>query len=260
MSSSRDEIFATFGEDNKSKTVLPFNPRNPGLAPAPVFTEVDPLRQVEQNLGEVLRDLEERMPPNHPYRDADRITWAHETTHGLHSRIRNQNFAPGMPLNAVYVLYGVAILVQEPAFRLADVARAIPTDLRGQIYTQYLVRQQRSWNDRPLYVWDEWGAYTNGSLCRLDLEIAGRAETVRYMLEMAVYGSYLAMLARSDVSAEGRQRQNACAWLARRSVATYQLSAGREVAADYLKTVWAKGQEVLNFWDSLDVDYTPLQA
>ena len=58
-------------------------------ADEPRFVLIQPTYSVSGH-GAVLDDLESRMPAQHPYRDRDRITWAHETTHGLNSYIRNR--------------------------------------------------------------------------------------------------------------------------------------------------------------------------
>lgn len=242
----------------KSKTILPLDPNNPGLSPAPIFTEVDPIRSVNSNLGEVLKELEERMPRGHQYQDSDRITWAHETTHGLNSRIRNLHHKPGMPNNAFYVLHGLAIIAEEPPKTLRDVANAIPRELQGGIYRLYLVNQQRWWNDRPLYVWDEWSAYQNGSLCRMELEITDRAETITYMLEMLVYGTY-AILDTDFEGVEGSQRLSACGWLARRTMRIYHASNGRSAADQYISAIRQYGSELIDFWSNLDVDTSIFQ-
>ncbi len=158
-------------------------------------------KNVSPSLGTVLGDIESRMPPGHIYRfPDDLITWAHETTHGLNSRVRNANYKPGTTPNAFYVLEGKALLLQEPkGLLLSDVARRIPTALRGKIYKLYMIDQQSGWNDRPLYMWDEWVSYANGTAARTDLDIVPRSETVTYMWEMAVYGSYVAILASDDL-------------------------------------------------------------
>ncbi len=97
----------------------------------------------------VIADLEGHMPENHPYRDADRITWAHETTHGLHSRLR-QLFAPlGRRINAVYVLRDRALMLEEPACTLRFISENIPQSLRGDIYHLYMVQQRRYWQNEP---------------------------------------------------------------------------------------------------------------
>jgi len=128
---------------------------------------IKPTREVSERLGDVLGDVESRMPRGHIYTDSDQITWTHETTHGLHSRWRQYFNKP-----CLYVLKGRLCVLTHPNIRLSDVAAQVSPSLRGNGY-QYLVQQQRYWNNEPLYVFDEWVAYTNGVAAILDLEEKG---------------------------------------------------------------------------------------
>jgi len=131
----------------------------------------------------VLGELEDRMPAQHQYRDADKGTWAHETTHGLNSRIR---CAHGGHVNAAYLYGGYALILPEPSFTLADVAAATPQEWRGPVFGLYLVQQRGDWNNEPLYLLDELSAYVNGSVARLEcgenatFSLARAAEMQRY--------------------------------------------------------------------------------
>jgi len=201
---------------------------------------------VNPTLGAVLSDIESRMPRGHIYRfPDDLITWAHETTHGLNSRVRNANYEQGKVKNAFYVLDGKALLLEEPrGFLLSDVARRIPTVLRGKIYKLYMIDQQSGWNDRPLYMWDEWVSYANGTATRIDLDIVPRSETVTYMWEMAVYGSYVAMLAKDDLI-------NQCLkfMLDRTSVLWYS-SKGTPAADEHVSKIKSTN-ELVDYWSSI---------
>lgn len=182
-------------------------------------TPLEPVKQFnDPSLGTILSNIESQLPNGHPYKDNDRITWGHETTHGINSRIRNTLAGPKQ--NGIYILNNQAVLLPEPPITLRDVAGVVPRDLRGQVYDLYLVRQQsktkrlgvhfiykdsyehlsrnpdisallrrtiQGWNDRPLYVYDEWSGYLNGSIIRNELNIKDRAETVQYALEFVGY-------------------------------------------------------------------------
>jgi len=143
--------------------------------------DVPPLRQ--SGYRGVIGELEDRMPANHQYRDANRGTWAHETTHGLNSCIR---CAHGGHVNAAYLYGGCALILPEPSFTLADVANATPQEWRGPVFGLYLVQSRGDWNDQPLYILDELSAYVNGSVARLEygedatFSLARAAEMQRY--------------------------------------------------------------------------------
>jgi hypothetical protein len=136
-----------------------------------------------------LYDLESRMPTWHSYRHRLPVTWAHETTHGLNSHLRNRRNSPR--INAFYIYDGRAILATEPDFLLSDAASQIPRALRGRLYRQYAVSQTRYWDDRPLYLFDEWCAYQNGSLLALDINETSREDSLESCIEMLAYCTYV---------------------------------------------------------------------
>lgn len=160
------------------------------------WTKEPPLRSV-RDLGEVLSDIDSHMPAGHIYRDSDKITWGHETTHGINARLRMKYRERGK-INCFYVLKNRSVIISEPNTTLKEVAANVPKPLRGKVYNLYMVQQTRYWNDSPLYVFDEWTAYANGSAVRLDLGITKRGETVAQMLEFSVYAMTLAMVVNSS--------------------------------------------------------------
>jgi hypothetical protein len=154
-------------------------------APAPsAFVTVPPLRSVPADgLGSILADVESRMPPGHVYANPGNPTnWAHETTHGLNSRIRTSTGRPRV--NAFYVLDGRAVIFTEPRLSLARVVSLVPAEFRRDVLAG-------GWDDCPLYALDEWTAYTAGTLCGLDRELHGLRpgpadEVHAYGLECAI--------------------------------------------------------------------------
>jgi hypothetical protein len=179
----------------------------------PVWTEAKAIRQVE-GLGDVLGDIESHMPKGHIYSEADRVGWAHETTHGLHARLRNLHNQPGT--NSFYVLEDRAIIIKEPDTTIRRVAAAVPKSLRGMIYNDYML-QAWGWNEIPLYIFDEWVAYGNGAAVRHDLKIQGRSETVRFALEMNVYAMTLMYV----VNPKDKQLKNFFMWNTERTMDLY---------------------------------------
>lgn len=193
------------------------------ITPEPKF-ENYPAKRSVTNLGKVLSDIDSHMPAGHIYQDNDKITWGHETTHGINSDLRmkfsrrttiydndpnkmvlgqtentellgqmiddaygNPAFKSYARINGFYVLEDRAVIIDEPSTTITAAANLVPRSLRGGVYNLYMVEQASSWNDTPLYVFDEWTAYGNGSAVRLDLGIKERSETVLFMLEFNVY-------------------------------------------------------------------------
>lgn len=205
----------------------------------PEFVSYPQVRSVSEDLGKVLKDIESHMPANHIYKDSDKITWGHETTHGINSHLR-MKFSQGnnaslagewTPLhdgklvfksyariNGFYVLNDRAVIIKEPATTIRAVAKTVPPSLRGDVYNLYLVQQAQSWDDTPLYLVDELSSYTNGSEVRYDLGIQTRSETVLYMLEFTVYSLCIPMASNSD----DPQLKNFLAWQVARTMKLYQ--------------------------------------
>lgn len=237
------------------------------------FVEVKTLRSVSPTLGKVLGDIESKMPSGHPYSDSDRITWGHETTHGINANVRNANFVSGKVFNAFYVLEGKALLLEEPKLKIQDAAPNVPSSLRGDIYKLYMVDQATNamesqasdcsnmcqlayadeitatgWNDRPLYLFDEWVSYQNGTAVRNDLAISDRAETVAFMWEMAVYSSYMLMLDNND------ERKEALKWMLDRSCILYYSSASTGKADAYLEKV-KNTKSLIDYWKQCGFEF-----
>jgi hypothetical protein len=181
------------------------------VAPAriePKWIEHKPVRNVgDSSMGKVLADIESHMPAGHIYRDNDQVTWAHETTNGINSNVRNQN-SGGKKVNGFYCLENRAVVLEEPPTTIRAVAQLVPPSLRGGTYNLYLVSQAGSWNNEPLYLFDEWVAYTNGSEAGLDLDKKGlwrgcqRSDTIAYALEFNVYSTCVAMALKGQTDPE----------------------------------------------------------
>jgi hypothetical protein len=131
-------------------------------------------------------DVNAMLPGISIYRDSDKITHVHESTHGINSQLRNRFGRP-----TFYVMGGVWFHVDEPKTTLSAVARSIPTEKRGDVYKLYCVDAQRWWNNEPSYLIDEMVAYINGAETRKFYGITNRAETLRYARELATYVKYL---------------------------------------------------------------------
>lgn len=143
--------------------------------------------------GTALNDIEQHLPAQYgtTYRDSDKVTHGHETSHGIHAHLRNNYNDTGRRANAFYVLGDRAALVVEPGIRKSQVAEFIPAGLRGSRFGTYVTGQQ-DWDDRPLYLWDEWNAYANGGEVAVDLFQAGlwdqgQRDAVAGLLEFTVY-------------------------------------------------------------------------
>jgi hypothetical protein len=178
-------------------------------------------RAAPPGVGPFLADVESRLPPElgTRYRDRNQVTWCHETTHGVQAALRNRY---GLP--AFYPGGGKCALVEPPAVTLTEVAAAVPAQLRGNRYQLYLVSQRRDWERDPLYVWDEWVAYDNGTTTGIELggrSEAGPSDDAVACIELSGYALAVAAAARRKGVPVGEQFREFLAWELRRSLRLY---------------------------------------
>ena len=137
-----------------------------------------------------LTDIVTHLPTylGNQYFESDRVTWGHETTHGINSHIRNKIAQPGEV--GFYCGYNQVAVVSQPKMTLSQIAGMIPQNLRGSRYQLYFVSQAGDWNDTPLYCFDEWVAYTNGAAVGLETpsdNSGGSSDFMIGALEFAIY-------------------------------------------------------------------------
>jgi hypothetical protein len=185
-----------------------------------VWSKAPALRAAPAGVGAFLAGVESRLPPEMGtrYRDSNRVTWCHETTHGVHSALRLRYRQP-----AFYPGDGRFALVEPPAVTLGEVAAAVPEPLRGTRYQLYLVRQRRDWERDPLYVWDEWVAYDNGTTTGIEESAragTGASDDAVACLEMSGYALAVAAARRKGVPLSEQFREF-LAWELRRSLGLY---------------------------------------
>ncbi len=102
--------------------------------------------------------------------EPDLVTYCHEATHQLNGRIRNT--LPGN-WNAFYVGgdNGLCAILPEPRVTLEQAAQFVPQNLRTDTFQLYFVQMSQYWNNQPLYILDEWVAYTNGAQAAKELRV-----------------------------------------------------------------------------------------
>jgi hypothetical protein len=117
-----------------------------------------------------------------------RSTSAHENTHQINSELRNF-YTPELKrrVNAFYVLNGNAALVDEPDVKMSFVKQFVPESLRSFRWKTHFTNDD--WEDRPLYIMDEWSAYIIGAKCSVDDFKANRQSTkiVSGCLDFSLY-------------------------------------------------------------------------
>jgi hypothetical protein len=146
-----------------------------------------PLR--ESKINGFLGEIENHMPENHNYRSNDLVTWAHETTHGLCARLRNKyggNY--DQKTNIFYLENNKCLVLEQPNFTISELIKYIPKDVRGDLFDLYLIKQQRYWNDEPLYILEECHCYLFGAIVGHENNLNERVDySLKYAKEMFFY-------------------------------------------------------------------------
>jgi hypothetical protein len=200
---------------------LAFLPTMAGAAdsPAPQFIEYKPQRYDPHQdfFGDILSHL--RPEDGNHYAVQDPIVYAHEATHGINANLRN-SYRVGA---AFYVGNNKAALMAQPRCRLSHVAQMIPPALRKDGYQTYFVEMRRHWDDSPLYVVEEWDAYTNDSTVALTTHQIGKRNDVHKLLEFSVYAVYAVGAAQHyDPSYDCRPLISFVGWNEDRAMALYR--------------------------------------
>lgn len=111
----------------------------------------------------IVRDVESHLSLKayNYFKGDTETTTVHECTHGINADLRNK-FHPGGRHNCFYLLRDEWIHFAEPNWRKREVIPFIPAEYcSGILFTTYV--SGSNWDDQPLYLWDEWVAYVNGS-------------------------------------------------------------------------------------------------
>ncbi len=203
--------------------------------------------------GPLLTDIEGHLPSSYgnQYYDNDRLTHAHETTHGINSELRNNYNKTGKQANGLYVLEDRGVILEEPNLRKSAVIPFIPAALQGSRYGLYILGQQ-AWDDTPTYIFDEWVAYTNAGAVGVDRVKRGLwkepwQDGVMGQLEFTVYGLALGLAAEKGDPTyfqQNKQFREFLAWQTDRAMSLFR-----------------EGQKMTAFtWAQQDAYYAKLQT
>ena len=201
----------------------------------------------------------------------DRAVTAHETTHLINAHLRTKyTLALGRRVNAFYLGRDRFMLLDEPGVRKSDVIAFVPERLRGDRFALY-VENQKEWDDTPLYLFDEWVAYVNGSEVALEearkKKPAGRSNELFACVEFAVYATALGMAVEKHDAryfARNDQFRAFLSWHLQRSMAAYRKGAAREAFAwkpEYYRLLKSgeEGRPMREFWrDKLGLELRDL--
>ena len=209
-----------------------------------------------------------------PSKGNGRYTDVHETSHFISSDLRRGKLGSSFPkhdltvgYNGFYILNGQAVLIKEPSVTIKEVAQYVPQKLRGSRYKLYLIDQQRHWNNEPLYILDEWNAYSLGGICAVDdynndreLE---RTDAVAGMFEFMVYSTALAMCVEDKCPEYWEKNTQFRRFIQyRMDTSSMIFAVGREIpqfkslSSDKLYQTWHNSEEGKEFQKFIDKYFT----
>lgn len=154
------------------------------------------LPNIDKNTRPIFYDVESHIAAGHHYYGEDESNSVHEITHGINGVLRIKNRCA-----AFYCLDDIAFLLKDTkSVRILHAHQFIPKSLRGSGFEHYLNFQMKDWDAQPLYLFDEWSAYINGSTSVIKALQLGVFETTMRkdglkqttmlrMMEMAAYTS-----------------------------------------------------------------------
>lgn len=148
---------------------------------------------IDKNKHPIFYDVDSHIAAGHNYYGVHEENSVHEITHGVNGVLRIRYDKPSF-----YCLNDVIFVLENTkSTRLTHAQQFLPKDLIGDAYQHYMIEQRRSWDDYPLYIFDEWSAYINGVACIVELIKSGNfvqtddtfRPTLGKMLQMAAYSA-----------------------------------------------------------------------
>jgi len=207
-------------------------------------------RRSGRDWGRVVTDIARHLPADRACQDAyrryttndvDLVTAAHEWTHFLNGYLSRPGYS------AYYLLDGRYITLADPE-GLRGILPNIPGSLRGVLYELYLVENRNNARIDPLYLLDEWTAYTNdvvAAIAQLDegkplnpfCHAATQPETAANALEFTFYGFAVGMAVKEHdpryyAGRQGKKLREFIAWNAQRSIQAYAQAVQRPQLAN----------------------------
>jgi len=154
----------------------------------PVLQDLRPIRTVDYG-HHIINDIEQHMPPQHIYRDNDKITWAHETTHGLDAEIRNRYQYEN---NCYYVLKNKYVILPRCKLSLVEIRNVIPDFVMRDTQHVNFYFDNHTWNNAQ-YILEEWTAYINGAYMYNEIKPRDGESEVVFALMFNVYCMYISL-------------------------------------------------------------------
>ena len=166
---------------------------------APEFSIYDRVRPSETD--DILGDIKSHLHNNYydvtikdyptgsiVSQDSLNISTVHESTHGINSFLRNKYSTNENKVNAFYCLNNQYIVIKESNLALKGVGKNIPKSIRFTSYDLcFNSKISESWNDRCLYLCDEFLSHGNATMYRKQKKIKERDSAIKFAFEYGMY-------------------------------------------------------------------------
>jgi len=129
---------------------------------SPTFAQWGTYKLKDDKNTNLLEDVLAHCENPKNFYDADKVTWAHEASHGVNNQLRNKYKSP-----CFYVLGSRYFKMPESNITLKILANNIPKHLKYENYNLYVIASAAHYNNQPSYIVDELTCYMNG-LCVAD--------------------------------------------------------------------------------------------
>lgn len=114
------------------------------------FSRLEPKYQTE------VKKNDQMGPPDKP-------NICHEATHYLNSMLRCADDPKNQDNDAVYIDHGRYLLFDHPKVTITQVIEFLDEDTKALV--KDVMPTRTDWEKEPLYILDEWTAYSNGTVC-----------------------------------------------------------------------------------------------
>jgi hypothetical protein len=134
------------------------------------FLEVKPFRdETNPKWSPIMQDVMDHRPPDFNYSFDNMSTDAHETIHAINQSICwHNNNTTCAKSSGFYLGDSRGVLLPNPKIKKSQIEQFIPASLRGFRYKTYMI--ELTWSEEyPLYILNEWVAYTYGTAAGIDL-------------------------------------------------------------------------------------------
>lgn len=158
---------------------------------------------------------------------SDPATRGHEMAHFINADIRNQfpRRVGERPHNAFYVGNDRAVIFDEPQTTIERVILELPVAFRDRSFNTYFVMNGRHWNDRPLYLLDEWMAYYHDARIGAELNTSDRSSTAESLAEFSIYTLAVCKSAQCDAKYNHDALAKFVRWQLKRSMSVIDTDA-----------------------------------